>query len=125
MNIMITMDSKGILKNIDQQDIKEFITNEWNEEDKESLFSHEKLSSKDLWEQLEVQLESEGKEIETFVVDNLSPEPILRAIDDYDIEEYVSNYTDYYISNNIQELMEMIHSNGDMNEVIEMFTIKY
>lgn len=125
MNILITMDSKGILKNIDQKDIKEFITDEWNEKDKESLIVHEELNSEELWEKLEIQLENENKEIEQFVIETLSSETILRVIDDNDIEDYVSNYTEFYISNDIPNLMEQIHNNGNMDEVIEMFTIKY
>lgn len=125
MNIMITMDSKGILKNIDQKDIKDFIRSEWSKKDKESLIINEELNSEELWEKLEIQLENENKKIEQFVVETLSPETILRSIDDNEIEIYVSNYTDCYISNNIPDLMEQIHSNGNMDEVIEMFTIKY
>lgn len=125
MNIMITMDSKGILKNIDPKDIKDFIRSEWSKEDKESLIVNEELNSEELWEKLEIQLENENREIEQFVVETLSPETILRSIDDNEIEIYVSNYTDCYISNNIPDLMEQIHSNGNMDEVIEMFTIKY
>lgn len=85
MNILITMDSKGILKNIELKDIKDFIKNEWSEEDKGSLVVNEELSSEELLEKLEIQLENEGKEVETFVADNLSSESILRAIDDNDI----------------------------------------
>ena len=125
MNILITMDSNGILKNIEPKDIREFIKNEWSQEEKELLIETEEFTSEELWEKLEIQLENEGKEIEQFITDNLSSESILRAIDDSDIEIYVSNYTDCYISNNIPDLMEQIHSNGNMDEVIEMFTIKY
>lgn len=85
MNILITMDSKGILKNIELKDIKDFIKNEWSEEDKGSLVVNEEFSSEKLLEKLEIQLENEGKEVETFVADNLSSESILRAIDDNDI----------------------------------------
>lgn len=125
MNILITMDSKGILKNIKPKEIKNFIRDEWSEEEKESLIAHEEFTSKELLEKLEIQLENEGTEIETFVSDNLSPESILRAIDDNDIENYVSNHTEFYISDDIPELMEQIHSSGRIDEVIEMFTIKY
>ena len=78
-----------------------------------------------LLQKLEIQLENEGKEIEQFVVENISTESILRAIPDDDIEDYVSNYTDYYISEDIPELMEQIHRSGSMDEVIKMFEIKY
>jgi len=125
MNIMITMDSKGILKNIDQKDIKDFIRSEWSKEDKGSLIVHEELNSQELWETLEIQLENEGKEIEQFIVNKLSHKSILRAIDNNEIEIYVSNYTDCYISNDIPDLMEQIHGNGNMDKVIELFTIKY
>lgn len=125
MNILVTVDSKEIIRNIDQKDIIEFIKNEWNEEDKEAFIEPKEFTSEELWEQLEIQLENEGKEIEQFIVDNTSTESILRAIRDDDIEDYVSNYTDYYISEDIPELMEKIHRSGNMDEVIEMFTIKY
>lgn len=125
MNILITMDSKGILKNIESREIKDFIRDEWKEEEKESLISPEKFTSKELLQKLEIQLENEGKKIEQFIVKNISTESILKTIPDDDIEDYVSNYTDYYISEDIPELMEQIHRSGSMDEVIKMFEIKY
>ncbi|UUV17572.1 hypothetical protein NRK67_01700 [Fusobacteria bacterium ZRK30] len=125
MNILITMDSNGILKNIEPKDIKDFIKNEWTEEEKELLLETEEFNSTELWEKLELQLENEGKEIEKFLTDNLSPHTILKAMDESDLVDYVDNHTEYYISDDIPELMEQIHKSGNMDEVVDMFTIKY
>lgn len=114
MNVLITLDPKEILKNIGLELIKEFIKEESQEE-----------SSKELWEKLEEKLINENKNIEEFIVEKTSSDSLLQFIHDDNIEEYVGNHTDLYVSNEVSELMEQIDTNGEMDQVIDLFTIKY
>ena len=125
MNILITLENKEILKKIEIEDIKGFITENLSKEELLSLVEVPTKNSNELWKEFKEQLEEENCELDSFIVEEISPETLLRAMDDTDIVDYVENYTEYYIADDIPELMEKIHRSGNMDEVIEMFTIKY
>lgn len=125
MNILITLENKEILKKIEIEDIKGFITENLSKEELLSLVEVPTKNSNELWKEFKEQLEEENCELDSFIVEEISSETLLRAMDDTDIVDYVENYTEYYIADDIPELMEQIHRSGSMDEVIEMFTIKY
>lgn len=118
MNILITLEPKEILKKLDLEVIKEFLKEEQIEETSNK-------SSKELWDQFEEQILNEDHNIGDFIVERVSSKTLLESIHNDDIEEYVSEHTDLYISSDVAGLMEVINTHGHMDEVLDLFTLKY
>lgn len=125
MKLFITMDEKEILGNIDRRVIKEFIIENWSQEEKDEISPKAKESPYELYERLEDQLENENKEIGKFIADNISPYMLLKEMNTGDIVEYIDDNTEYYVSDDIPELMDKIYNSGCIDDVTDMFTFKY
>ncbi|GLI57792.1 hypothetical protein PM10SUCC1_33060 [Propionigenium maris DSM 9537] len=115
-----------MLKNIDRSIlwdyVKDTITDQEKEEMGETIYS---ADSDTLWEALELKLEQEQKEVAIFVGSRVKSSEILKRIDDEEILSYIKDQSQYYIAESVEELMEQIKVSGCMDEVTELFEMKY
>ncbi len=126
MNIQVTFNPREMLKNIDRSIlwdyVKDTITDREKEEMGETIYS---ADSDTLWEALELKLEQDQKEVVIFVESRVKSSEILKRIDDEEILSYIKDKSQYYIAENVEELMEQIKVSGCMDEVTELFEMKY
>lgn len=126
MNVQITFNPKEMLKNIDRSIlwdyVKDTITDKEKEEMGETIYS---ADSDTLWEALELKLEQEQKEVAIFVESRVKSSEILKRIGDEEILSYIKDQSQYYIAESVEELMEQIKVSGCMDEVTELFEMKY
>jgi len=126
MNIQVTFDPMEILKNIDRKVVLDYIRNTITDEEKESIGDTVYNADSDtLWEALELKVEEEQKDLAVFVESRMESSDLLLRIDNEDIIDYIKEDTNYYMSENVGELMEQIRVSGCMDEVIELFEMKY
>jgi len=118
MKIFMTMEVEEILNQIDSAVIREYVNNE-------GIDIYQDKDSDQLWEDLEFQLEKEEKEISIFTASRIDSRELLEKIDEEYILEHIRDNTQYYISEDVGELMEQVRVSGCIDEVAEMFTIKY
>lgn len=118
MKIFMTMEVEEILNQIDQSIIREYVKNE-------NIYIDQDRDSDKIWEDLELQLEKEVKDIAVFVESRVDSVDLLKRIDEEVILEHLKDNSQYYIAEDVGELMEQIRVSGCMDEVIELMTIKY
>lgn len=126
MNIQVTFDTIEMLKNIDRKVvfdyIKSTITDREIEDFGNTIYS---ADSDTLWEEFKLKVEQEHKELSTFIENRMESSELLTRIDNEEILDYIKDHTQYYISENVEELMEQIRVSGCMDEVTELFEMKY
>jgi|GEM_PF-6635374 len=126
MNIQITFDPIEMLKNMDRKLILDYIRNTITEQDRIEIVDTLYTADSDtLWEALEIKIEEECKDLSIFVESRVESSELLKRIDREEIIDYIKENTQLYISEDVGDLMEQIRISGCMDEVMEMFTIKY
>ncbi len=126
MNIQVTFDPIEMLENIDRVTLMTYIKKNLTAKEKEEIRNNVYIDDSDtLWEALESRMEEEEKNLTTFVESRMEAVELLDKIDNDEILDYIKNHTQYYISEEIGELLEQIRAAGCMDEVTELFEMKY
>jgi len=126
MNIQVTFDPIEMLKNIDRGTLMAYIKNTLTDKEKEEIGDNVYTADSDtLWEALELKVEEERKDLTTFVESRMESSELLTKIDNGEILDYIKAHTQYYISEDVGELLEQIRASGCMDEVTELFEMKY
>ncbi|GLI56415.1 hypothetical protein PM10SUCC1_19290 [Propionigenium maris DSM 9537] len=120
MNIFVSLDPIEILERIGKEEIEKYISMNWEIEDIEKIIG-ENHNVDNLWNSIEDRVDS----MEKFVVEKLSVTNLLKEIEDGDIVDYLKNDSEYFISDDIDELMEQINASGCIDDVIDQFSLKY
>ncbi|ADO83427.1 hypothetical protein [Ilyobacter polytropus] len=120
MNIFVSLDPKEILDKIGKLEIEKYISKNWDIEDLENMI-WENRNVDDLWNSIEKRVES----IEKFVVEKVTTTDLLREIEDVDIVFYLKDETEYFVSDDTLELMDQVNNSGCIDEVMELFSLKY
>lgn len=126
MNLFLTMDIKEILDRLDKEVLKNYIKEKWSLEERNEIGEESRIKDSDsIWEALEFQLEEEQKGISVFIADRVETKELLRKISEDDVVEYIREETQYYIGDEVSELIEQIKNSGCIEEVSELFTLRY
>lgn len=126
MNIQVTFNPEEMLKNIDRKIVLDYIKNTITDEEKESIGDTVYTADSDtLWEALELRVEHEYKDLNTFVSSRLESYELLKNIEEEELLNYIKDQSQYYISESVEELMEQIRVSGCIDEVTELFEMKY
>ncbi len=126
MNVQVTFDPIEMLENIDRVTLMTYIKKNLTAKEKEEIRNNVyTVDSDTLWEALESRMEEEEKNLTTFVERRMEVIELLDKIDNDEILDYIKNHTQYYISEEIGELLEQIRASGCMDEVTELFEMKY
>ena len=126
MNIQITFDPLEMLKNMDREIVIKYIKDTVTDHEREKFGDTVYNADSDtLWEALELKVYEERKDLAIFVESRMESSDLLKRIDDGEIINYIKDSTLYYISEDVEELMEQIKRSGCMHEVTELFEFKY
>lgn len=126
MNIQVTFNPEEMLKNIDRKVVLDYIKNTITDEEKEYIVDTVNFNDPEtLWETLELKMNEENKDLATFISNRMESYDLLNNIDVEDVLNYIKDNTQYYISENIEELMEQIKVSGCLDEVTDLFEMKY
>lgn len=126
MNIQVTFNPEEMLKNIDRKVVLDYIKNTITDEEKEEIGNTiNSIDPETLWETLERKMKEDNKDLATFVSNRMESYDLLNNIDEEEILNYIKDNTQYYISENVEELMEQIKVSGCLDEVTELFEMKY
>lgn len=126
MNIQVTFNPIEMLKNIDRNTILDYIRNTITPQEREELGDTIYTTDSDtLWEALELKLEEKHKELATFVESRVENSELLKRIDNENILDHIKENTQYYISEDVGELIEQVRVSGCIDEVTELFEMKY
>ena len=126
MNIQVTFNPEEMLKNIDRKIVLDYIKNTITDEEKEEIGNTiNSIDPETLWETLELKMKEDNKDLATFISNRMESYDFLNNIDEEEILNYIKDNTQYYISENVEELMEQIKISGFLDEVTELFEMKY
>lgn len=126
MNVQVTFNPIEMLRNIDRRILIDYLKSTLTDDERETIGDTVYTADSDtLWEALELKVEVEEKDLNIFVESRMESLELLKRIDDEEILDYIKDNTQYYIAESVEELMEQIRLSGCLDEVIELFRIKY
>ena len=126
MNIQVTFNPVEMLKNIDRKVVLNYIKDTITEEERDHIGDTVYSADADtLWEALELKLEEEHKDPAIFIVSRMESSDLIKSIDEEELLNHFKESSQYYISESVEELMEQIRVSGCIDEVTELFEMKY
>lgn len=113
MNIQVVIDPREMLENFDREVLVDYLKETMTIEEREIVFDS---SLESIWEAIEVKAGEEFTRLRDYV---------LGRLDEEEIAGYLEENSNYFISENVEELIEQVRVAGYIDEVAELFEIKY